>query len=979
MTDATTVFDRVCADLGYAESPSLHRREANGDILTGARPGLHGVDALFSVEGRPSVAFAIRDTMDAVARAALHQRVWSDGRIPVLMCISTESIHVYNGLDAPARQADGLDAGKRLLASLRTTVTALDALAPFSRQQLESGALWRSPLGETIRSGIRCERSLLANLRSVRKRLIADHVPRDAAHRLLLRLIFVLYLEHRGVLTPAGYAKLGCAEQRLLDVMNSRDKMYDLFTALSGEINGDLLPVEQSERDHVKQEHVVTLQRFLAGRERAGSSQLWLWPLYDFSAIPIHVISAIYEMFLHTDNADGDRAEGQGEHYTPPALASLVVDEVWPKPDKRATSLPTVLDPACGSGVFLIEAWYRLVAEAKARADRPLSATELRSLMVEHLFGIDKNADAVRITAFSLYLALLDQIEPRDVIPGFKLPPLTSADPVAPCNLLAHDAFGARWHLGRTYDVVVGNPPWHRGRLPETVRRYVGTRAAAEELAHAFIWLAVDVCRGQAALVCTARWMFNEEKPDAEFRRQFLLSTEVVTVLNLARLRAPARAVDALFSGAIGAASVVVFKSPRSSTLSPSILYASPMPSNALAPGQPFVIEGPDVRWLPRDEAEQGDGLWKTLMWGGWRDVALLRRMARGRTLKEVLKDHQCGSARGYQLGTTRSDPWLAAQCVIDTADLHGYTALPSTTPGDPGRRFSWTGPSPELYQKPHVLYCRYARGERFEATYVPADCGFDDDIVGVWGPPESESLLKALAVYLSSDIANYLLFFAAGEWGVDKERVTKGHVFGLPGTPLEDPRVVEELAQLVDEAARCGSDAKLRAAAEEIVGKSFRLQPGERQLIRDLRWRLDHPPGSRDPTASPETLLVYARSLVETLSNVSRKDWRAVAWPVAPSSPLRVVVLARPGHSPPSLPSSDPEVDAALAVLDSRLLSSRGESLYVRRHLRLYEQDAIYLIKPAAARWWLPSAAMSDADDLVAEILAGAADGDRR
>ena len=78
------------------------------------------------------------------------------------------------------------------------------------------------------------------------------------------------------------------------------------------------------------------------------------------------------------------------------------------------------LDPACGSGIFLVGLFNRIAEEWKqanpeARNDR--RARELRKILCSSLAGVDKNPTACRITAFSLYLAYLDQLRRRR-LPG---------------------------------------------------------------------------------------------------------------------------------------------------------------------------------------------------------------------------------------------------------------------------------------------------------------------------------------------------------------------------------------------------------------------------------------------------------------------------------------------------------------------------------------------------------------------------------
>jgi type I restriction-modification system DNA methylase subunit len=102
--------------------------------------------------------------------------------------------------------------------------------------------------------------------------------------------------------------------------------------------------------------------------------------------------------------------------YTPPFLAELVLDIALL--DRSSLLQLRILDPACGSGIFLVGLFNRMAEEwkrANPRARNDRRARELMDLMQSGIFGIDSDPTACRIAAFSLYLAYLDQLSPRDI------------------------------------------------------------------------------------------------------------------------------------------------------------------------------------------------------------------------------------------------------------------------------------------------------------------------------------------------------------------------------------------------------------------------------------------------------------------------------------------------------------------------------------------------------------------------------------
>src|SRR5690606_7760030 len=155
--------------------------------------------------------------------------------------------------------------------------------------------------------------------------------------------------------------------------------------------------------------HLAKLRDFLLGID-LETRQSRLWP-YNFDVIPIEFISSIYEEFFHADRKNQE--EAKGTHYTPPNMVRFLLDQVLPVStyDKH----PTILDPSCGSGIFLVEAFRRIIAFHNLIPNSRLKVRDLQRILRNYIFGVDKNKEAVRVAAFSLYLTMLDYLEPKSI------------------------------------------------------------------------------------------------------------------------------------------------------------------------------------------------------------------------------------------------------------------------------------------------------------------------------------------------------------------------------------------------------------------------------------------------------------------------------------------------------------------------------------------------------------------------------------
>jgi type I restriction-modification system DNA methylase subunit len=128
-------------------------------------------------------------------------------------------------------------------------------------------------------------------------------------------------------------------------------------------------------------------------------------------------LSSIYEQFIR------DHQE-KGAIYTPEVLADYLLSQVETvKPLARGMR---VLDPACGSGVFLVLAYRRFIEkELQQSREAKLSPEALRNILVESIFGIERERDACYVAEFSLILTLLHYADLSKLqSSGFRFPAL---------------------------------------------------------------------------------------------------------------------------------------------------------------------------------------------------------------------------------------------------------------------------------------------------------------------------------------------------------------------------------------------------------------------------------------------------------------------------------------------------------------------------------------------------------------------------
>ncbi|MGH7638706.1 MAG: Eco57I restriction-modification methylase domain-containing protein [Gemmatimonadaceae bacterium] len=147
-----------------------------------------------------------------------------------------------------------------------------------------------------------------------------------------------------------------------------------------------------------------------------------------------------------------DERRRAGVYFTPHALVAHVADEAiraaFPTPDLRALRATRILDPACGSGAFLVYMLERIADVRRELGDRGTIADVRRDVLARSIFGVDRSPMAVWLCELRLWLSVV--IESTEANP-MAVPPLPNLDR----NIRVGDALAGAG-FGRDPLAVVG-------------------------------------------------------------------------------------------------------------------------------------------------------------------------------------------------------------------------------------------------------------------------------------------------------------------------------------------------------------------------------------------------------------------------------------------------------------------------------------------------------------------------------------------
>lgn len=169
---------------------------------------------------------------------------------------------------------------------------------------------------------------------------------------------------------------------------------------------------------------------------------------YDFKSVKGDILTGIYDRFL-----EGSQRKKMGEYYTKPSIARYIVDRI------QIAKGDMVIDPACGSGTFLLEVFDKTIGQyiEANLVDYDEAIEELG-----HIRGNDLNPFSSTIAQIQFLWHLLPF---REQILEQGFPPISIAEKhnsLIPANLMGHDGSLYGRIDKKEYDAVIGNPPYVR-------------------------------------------------------------------------------------------------------------------------------------------------------------------------------------------------------------------------------------------------------------------------------------------------------------------------------------------------------------------------------------------------------------------------------------------------------------------------------------------------------------------------------------
>ena len=941
-----------------------------------------GIDAVYFLRDEngiakiPLIYFSAIQKYDAKQVAELHRLSWNLGEAPLLFVVTPDEILIYNNYETPRVVENGnLDPNAGIIETLNLTnglASQRLALKKYHRSLIESGEYWRQSMTRfDVQS--RVDSTLMSNLRIMRRTLINQISKRcdtsketitGVVHALLNRSIFIKYLEERKdsngetVFPQDFYCNFMKSAKQYTDVLNSKEATYNLFRTLKEKFNGDTLQVSEIEAEIITQDDLNELRTFILGDSELESKQLTLWPLYSFDIIPIQLISSIYELFFHLSEEDDEK----GTYYTPLHLVNLVMDEVYPwEGEYKDTSF---FDPSCGSGVFLVEAYRRLVCRWMSQNDvHTINCDQLNLLLKNSIFGVDINEEAIRVASFSLSLAMCDFLDPRSIWDKLSFPRLLDN------NLISSDFFDEdKSFNNRRYDVIIGNPPWQSnitGKTKEYLKkanRVIGDK----QIAQAFSIKCSELCK-QNGIICllmpSKGLLFNRSDKSRAYRANLFSDNNVLAIINLSVYR------KFLFDHASGPAAAIIY-TPKKEDINQPIVYCTPKPIYTIEDIRKFSIDPTDICRIPRDIIDD-DRIWKIAMWGAPRDLELIGKMqstfapmasfieenhmTTAEGFKRGNRKHQCYDFTGLPLIEAKSfKPYYVSSDELPIVDFHDFECVVKN--------------AREIFAAPHLIIKQSHKNGTFLSEVLDYDAVFNHSLLGIHGEIEQ---LKYLSVIIGSRVFSYYHILTNRKWLVERDELEAGDIWQTP-IPKPNDAELTEACNIFDKLVNSPKENYL---LEQFARNMYRLKEYECYQIDDvIDYVYDYFKNKNRSVSffrpSIDNYKLYYASLKGILTRTFGTGMGFSGDLYFGNAPLSVLVLNVEHSTTKDLNviTNNDQLNEILLNLDRSLVDNQ-QMVFVRRNLRIYQREKIFIVKPAQRKYWTYSAACRDADEIFEDI----------
>lgn len=887
----------------------------------------------------------------------IHKNIWSSSELRLYLTISKTEIKLFNS-SKPVKQNKENELYVTPFEILQIAGEAKEQYQKYSGKEFDNGTFWDNAPVDFGYSETAYEK-LITELKNARNYFLKEInlKNKSIASKILVLGILVKYLEERVDIDEKGIETRVFAK----DFFNKKEFGFsknfietikkghtlDLFEYLSGHFNGKIFFLSDDYRKELQEIDLSPLAYFLSGT--IDNKQLVLWQLYSFKFLPIELISSIYEVFLDAD-------KNSGIAYTPAYLVNFMLDESMPIEKPKADY--KILDPACGSGIFLVSAYKRIIdwwriSEYKKTGKWITPGKEhlikLKKLLKKSIYGIDIESEAVDLAIFSLSLTLCDILSPKVIWENLRFDDLSN-------NIIQSDFF--EWYSEEKheqFDLIIGNPPFiEYGSKNEVVNKLtkkteLNNKVRDNQSSLLFTVLSARLIKKKKGLLSfilpAGPLLYNNSEKTISFRKWLFSEYNIPQIVDFTYLS------NVLFKNKGNEKNVAVAavflenKKPDKESLYHIVVKKL----KSAKERQYFELDHYDFHKVSKSEALNNPYVWKSNLLGGGRLVSFIKKLSNFQTLKAFLDKRKKDGwvyGEGFTIGNKKNrdinniifqknsiptgkftEKGISKKDIIEKCEEEYFEATRKS----------------KIYTSP-LLLIKESIGKKSIPVYLSDSyLTYRNEIMGIHCPDEEKSILVNIRNrFLNNQLFRFFLIATSARAGVTKSTfpVYKQDIINLPFPENEKDIELSEFDEiLVNDTLEYGLEflgkdtnvKSLKAATEsELInfGSTFCKVLNSLFETKTKEYSL--------------TKIYNTKSFVCTVFHYNKKN-----------NTNKLII-------------SDKELEKQIAQL---IYQKMGSSYRINRVVKLYDDDFIYLLKPNKLRYWLRSVALIDADQTISDL----------
>lgn len=952
--------------------------------------------AFYLFNNQPYILFFdLADNTSDEREEQIHKQVWSFDQSPLVFIIKYNVVEIFN--------AFSFDKKTNRLQKINVKQEE-NKNEIFSFWNLLSGTTWDWLEKNYYKNSIqkkRVNQKLFENIKLVREALtdpkIEGHLKEDEVNILILRLIFIRYLIDRNVKLDTKFIEGKTILERKKsfgNLISNPRKLNNFFERLNERFNGVLfknIKVQLSKYQAQSLALVFNGEKPEPGTLFEGTD--FYFEIFDFSIIPVEVISGIYESLI-----DEETKKLHSAVYTPSFLVEYIlsntIDVYFKEQKNKHKTECKIFDPSVGSGIFLVQSFRRMVdREISLSKEQKISKVRLREIAQTNLFGIDLNEQALKVACFSIYIAILDYRDPNTILDNFHFPKLIDE------NLFGANFFDTKHSYNeiiksKSLDFILGNPPW-KSNKEDTHTNWLKANnkvTGRYEIAQSFLLRSKEFMQSNtlSALIVTSTIFYNVSSTTKKFKQEFLRQFCMDSFFDLSPVR------RLIFEEKNSPCSIVFYRLSIGENYLNNIIKHQSVKSNIfLKYYKTIVIEKFDQKKIKQKHFIENDWMFKVALYGNTLDFILLKKLEQNKTKVIDLIDNKtvfkgAGILEGNSQLYPQFLPIIDKELIENNEVLAFYTKSFNPHKVKPQETYLKSGRIEGLFNGLQILFKEQAKDESdIVISLTHSKYVFKKGIFGISSVNKKEKI-KELYALLISNLYTYFIYITSGSWGVstrpqirwNDEYLSFPYIQPNEQTQSELLKLVNRFLTFFQEHYKTFNlgeprkDNLIFSQINSIVEELYQIKGYEKDLIdyvlevsryqfqESKQYKIVHKIHD-----NKDILKKYADVFLKEFKDIYKDEYlQVLVYPLdhfiamhflfseeKPQEEIRII--------------SDDEISNEKNILDvivkSASISKITKDLYVQKDIKGFEENSFYIIKPNEFKCWHRAMAWYD----VAEI----------